>query len=174
LSSVYPFATARPLYNYIRPSKVFRCSADRGQAIAPCENPPLKPSDFEAAGCSYQYNAGTLTKLAGGGFKKVPLSEDGLAEQTESYMRSPVHYIVVYEPPARPYGCQTAEWYQWHYARGPTDIHDPKWAPQQFISPILFGDGHAAVQNFSRSLSTDPLYPYEPTKDWTWYEPAGL
>ena len=26
--------------------------------------------------------------------------------------------------------------------------------------------------NFSKSLSIDPYYPYEPTKDWIWYKPA--
>jgi len=174
LANIYPSAAVRPLYNYIKPSKVYRCSADHGQAIVPCANPPLKPSDFETAGCSFQYNAGKLATLAGGGFKKVPMDADrGIAGKPESYMSSPVHYILMHEPPARPYGCGMAEWYQWHYARGPTDIHDPKWAPQQFISPILFGDGHAGVLNFSRSLSTDPLFLYEPTKDWIWYEPAG-
>ena len=32
-------------------------------------------------------------------------------------------------------------------------------------------DGHAAVHNFSRALTEDVVYPYEPTKDWMWYEP---
>jgi len=46
-------------------------------------------------------------------------------------------------------------------------------APPQFISPILFVDGHTAVHNFSKALTVDPYYPYEETKDWMWYKPAG-
>ena len=49
---------------------------------------------------------------------------------------------------------------------------DPRLAPQQFISPILFVDGHTAVHNFSKALTVDPLFPYEETKDWIWYKPA--
>jgi prepilin-type processing-associated H-X9-DG protein len=44
-------------------------------------------------------------------------------------------------------------------------------APFTFVSPILFVDGHTAIHNFSRALKTDPYHPYEPTKDWIWYEP---
>jgi hypothetical protein len=64
------------------------------------------------------------------------------------------------------------EWHQWHHARGASDIPDPQRARQQFISPVLFVDGHAAVHDFSRSLSQDPYYPYEPTEHWIWYKPA--
>ncbi len=49
---------------------------------------------------------------------------------------------------------------------------DPRLAPQRFISPVLFIDSHAAFHNFSRSLSENPYYPYEATKDWMWYKPA--
>ncbi len=43
-------------------------------------------------------------------------------------------------------------------------------APPQFFSPILFLDGHARVCDFTKSLCTDPYYPYEETKDWVWYQ----
>ena len=62
-------------------------------------------------------------------------------------------------------------WYQWHFLRGSSDIEDPQTARQEFISPIAFVDGHVAQHNFSKSLSTDPYFPYEPTKDWIWYKP---
>jgi hypothetical protein len=58
--------------------------------------------------------------------------------------------------------------------RGPSDIYDPQTARQEFISPIAFVDGHVAQHNFSKSLATDPYYPYEPRKDWVWYKPKGL
>jgi len=77
----------------------------------------------------------------------------------------------MHEPAARLYGCDIAQWYQWHYVRGSSDIEDPIYARAQFVSPVLFVDLHVAVHNFSKSLMTDPLYPYEQTKDWAWYKP---
>jgi hypothetical protein len=133
----------------------------------------LKPSNWANLGCSYSYNAGALRTLQGGGFRRPPADRDfGIATKSEGWVASPSLYILAYEPPARVYGCQGAEWHQWHYARGRSDFDDPVSAPQQFYSPILFVDGHTAVHNFSRSLSEDPYYPYEPTKDWIWYKPA--
>lgn len=174
LASWFPSARVRPLYRYLEPSEVYRCPRDHGQRILPCSAPPVKPSNYETIGCSYQYNAGMLTTLSSGGFRQTPEDPiDGLAWKYESWAPSPVHYILMYEPPARPYGCGggAPEWYQWHYAQGSTDIADPKTARPQFYSPVLFVDGHTAVHNFTRALTIDPYYPYEPTKDWIWYKP---
>ncbi len=173
LAPFFPAAKIRPFAGYLAPSEVFRCPVDKGQRSQPCVAPSIKPSNWEAIGCSYQYNAGPLTVLSGGGFR-LPAADPwkGVAEQEEGWVPSPTHYIIMHEPPARPYGCDVPEWYQWHYARGATDIADPSVASQQFFSPVLFGDSHVGVHNFSRSLSTDPYFPYEPTKDWIWYKPA--
>ena len=171
----YPSAQVRPLYPYMRPSPVYRCPMDKGQRANACPDPPFKPSNWEAIGCSYQYNAGALTLLAGGGFRRTPEDAiNGIAEKSESWAPSPTYYILMHEPAARLYGCvhYQAEWHQWHYAHGATDIVDPARARQQFISPVLFVDNHVAVHNFSRSLTEDPYHPYEPTKDWVWYKPA--
>ncbi len=176
LASDYPAARVRPLYTYVEPSEVYRCPRDRGQRILPCDNPPLKPSNYETIGCSYQYNAGMLTTLSGGGFRQTPEDPiDGIAGKSEGWSPSPVRYILMHEPPARPYGCGggAPEWYQWHYAQSSSDISDPKTASPSFYSPVLFVDGHTAVHNFTKSLATDPYYPYEPTKDWIWYKPAN-
>lgn len=170
-----PSARQRPLFTYLDPSEVYRCPRDKGQRIMLCENPPLKPSNWETLGCSYQYNAGLLTYLSGGGFRRTPADPlEGMADKPESWVPSPVHYILMHEPPARLYGCAGSppEWYQWHFAQGPTDVRDPQAARQQFYSPVLFVDGHTAVHNFSRALSADPYYPYEPTENWVWYKPA--
>jgi prepilin-type N-terminal cleavage/methylation domain-containing protein len=170
----YPSAQVRPLYNYVKPSPVYRCPMDKGQRANACPDPPFKPSNWEAIGCSYQYNAGALTLLSGGGFLHKPADPiNGIAEKSESWAPSPTHYILMHEPPARLYGCihYEAEWHQWHYAHGATDITDPAHARQQFISPVLFVDTHVAVHNFSRALTEDPYHPYEATKDWMWYKP---
>jgi len=175
----FPSAKARALYSYIKPSEVFRCPVDMGQKLYGCCEcvDLLKPTDWETLGCSYHYNAGGLTYLTGGGFRQPPEDQMfGLAGKYESWAPSPHSYILFHEPPARLYGCppQAPMWYQWHYLGGPSDIEDPQTARQQFISPIAFVDGHVAQHNFSKALSTDPYFPYEPTKDWIWYKPAGI
>ncbi len=171
----FPTAQIRPLYNYMRPSEVYRCPVDRGQAVWPCIIPELKPTNWKTIGCSYHYNAGGLILPGGGGFRQPPAdAANGLAEKPESWAPSPERYILAHEPPARVYGCypEPAVWYQWHFVRGPSDIYDPQRAKQDFISPVLFVDSHVARHNFSKTLSTDPYHPYEPTKDWIWYKPA--
>jgi prepilin-type N-terminal cleavage/methylation domain-containing protein len=174
----FPTAANRPLYSYIKPSEVFRCPADKGQYLTPpCPIPHgiFKPTKWQAVGCSYEYNAGFLGVLEGGGLREADFKNlVTISGQSESWTPTPSRFILLHEPPARLYGCpgHGPEWYQWHFSRKPTDLHDPVYARQQFISPILFVDGHAAMHNFSKSLSTDPYYPYEPTQDWIWYKPV--
>lgn len=167
------FASARrrPLYNYMRPSEVYRCPKDKGQIEYGCNIPPLKPSNYSTIGCSYKYNSGDLTVLSGGGFK---LGRDGgLAGQSETWAPQPERFILAHEPAARIYGCGKAWWHQWHHLRGNSDIDDVVYSRQRYISPVLFMDGHAASHNFARALSTDPYFPYEATKDWIWYKPIN-
>ena len=79
--------------------------------------------------------------------------------------------ILLHEPPAFWY----ANYYHWHFARGPTTVPDTALAEdgQRFISPILFVDGHTRSFDFTHALKNNPspVYPMEPTKDWYWYEP---
>ncbi len=166
----FPSAAIRPLYNYVRPSAVYRCPRDRGQ-------PALKftPTDFQAIGCSYHYNAGRLTTPAGGGTRQAQADPVfGLAGKMESWPHDPSRYILMYEPPARVYAGTDGicRWYQWHRNVGGAEFTDPALVPSKFISVVLFVDGHSAVHNFTRALTANPLFPYEPTTDWIWYEPA--
>jgi|ERR1043166_1622879 prepilin-type N-terminal cleavage/methylation domain-containing protein len=173
LSQYFPSAAARPLYDYMRPSQVYRCASDKGQPLLPCIAPPLSPSNWETIGCSYRYNAGALTTIAGGGFRQAPADpRDGMAGKPESWVPQPERFILLHEPAARPYGCPNTapRWYQWHYNRGRTEFDDPRLAPRQFYSPAAFVDGHAGTYNFSSSLTADPAYPYEPTPNWVWYK----
>lgn len=169
----YPSARGRPLFDYVQPSEVYRCARDSGRRGEPCLLPvKVEPTSWQALGCSYEYNAGNLTFLQGGGFKKTPVDEaNGLAGKREGWVGDPSRYVLLHEPPARLY-CGNGPWYQWHYARSRTEFADATIAPAQFISPIAYVDGHAAIHNFSRSLQTDPYYPYEETKDWVWYKPT--
>jgi len=163
-------ATNRPLYAYIKPSTVFRCPADHGQDesdfFGGVINAIWKPTNYETLGCSYCYNA-----CRWGNDTLQPVDEPyQLSGKLESYVKCPSRMILMYEPPAMWY----ANYYHWHYARGPTTISDVLLAfdTQKFISPIGFMDGHSASHDFTHALEDSPQYPLEPTKDWYWYEPG--
>jgi prepilin-type N-terminal cleavage/methylation domain-containing protein len=172
--AVYPSAGVRPLYTYLKASEVFRCPDDQGQRIMDCLVRPQKPSNWATAGASYHCNSGPPTVLKGGGFKLGYAG--GLADQSDSWVPNPSKYILMHEPPARLYGCigVPPEWYQWHSSIQASDITDVKAAPAHFYSPTLYVDGHSQMNNFSKALQTDPLFPYEETKDWIWYKPARV
>ncbi|MGE3310178.1 MAG: type II secretion system protein [Limisphaerales bacterium] len=173
---IYAPSTVRPLNPYVPAQGTFQCPRDRGVPWQSCANcPGMEETKWEELGCSYNYNAGGFTPLT------LPATvvpqqdaEEGMGGKLESWVPDPAKYIALYEPPARPWGCpnETAVWVQWHRARGQAKFFDPAAAPQLFVSPILFADGHVKIHNFSRALTSDPLHPYEPTKDWIWYRPA--
>jgi len=170
-----PSARARPLYRYVPAAKSFKCAEDRGQPILPCETAAKQsPSNYDTIGCSYSYNAGSLTVIGGGGFRHaVDDAALGLAGKDEGWVPNPSLFILSHEPPARPYSCGAeVKWYLWHFASGATEVSDPKRASGRFVSPVLFVDGHVKQHDFTRSLTTDPAYPYEPTSDWVWYKAA--
>jgi hypothetical protein len=101
--------------------------------------------------------------------------QDGLAGKPLSWLPSPSLYILIHEPPARRYSNQRTDLFvHWHYNRGNAQVSrkNLKRDRQQFISPILFVDGHTARHDFTRVIKGDPDHPYEPTKDWIWYKPA--
>jgi prepilin-type N-terminal cleavage/methylation domain-containing protein len=172
----YLRAEDRPLYPYINSPQTFRCPADKGVGVQSCDCPDMTGTKWDELGCSYHYNAGGLTSLTAGGPTRVPQLDPavGLAGKKENWVRNPSLYIYMHEPTARPWGCpgERAIWMQWHRARSVYEFTDPTIAPKLFISPVLFVDGHVTVHNFSRTLMTDPLYPFEPTKDWVWYRPV--
>jgi hypothetical protein len=112
--------------------------------------------------------------LKGGGFKLG--YSGGLASQSDGWVPNPSKYILMHEPPARIYACSetVVEWYQWYYSMQSSDVSDVKRAPAHFYSPTLYVDGHSQMNNYSKALQTDPLFPYEETKDWMWYKRAHL
>ena len=101
----YPKATVRPLYPYVRPSMVYACPVDRGLNVkAGCGSHPVKPTSFKVVGCSYQYNAGGLCFPPGGGTRRHQADASGLSGKAESWAPDPARYILMHEPPARPFG----------------------------------------------------------------------
>ena len=171
-----PPAIYRPFYNYVRPSQVYRCPRDKGQPVT-----RLKPSNWDALGCSYHYNGGALVWLVGGK-PQHPFADQAndLAGKPENWVPEPVRHILFYEPPARIYALPTLYrpadsgpfWYQWHLATTIVEFSDPRLARARFISPIAFVDGHVARHDFTQPIIQDMKFPYEPTKDWVWYKPA--
>ena len=162
----------RPLNKYVPPSKVYECVSDNGYQHPAGGTGPGNPSGlhpipsaFRMIGNSYLYNSGTLHIAVPGGTRQERAGH--LQQKSENWVSDPSRYILLYEPPA------IVGWTQWHYNRGKSHFTDPSFAPRKFISPIAFVDGHVAVHNFTKSLTEDPHYPYEPTKDWVWYEPAS-
>ena len=124
-------------------------------------------------GCSYKYNTAGLE------YTWWPLEdpENGIASKITSWVPDPALYVLIHEPPARRYMAPGSPgWFvHWHYARGPTDVPEEKLKHdgQQFISPVLFVEGHVAKHDFTRTIQSDPEHPFEPTKDWIWYKPAA-
>jgi prepilin-type N-terminal cleavage/methylation domain-containing protein/prepilin-type processing-associated H-X9-DG protein len=165
----------RPLFQYVPPSQVYRCSADKGTRrrvtmTKPPDDIMPEPTVFGTIGCSYVYNTGRHSfneQTLPTGYRKK--GDGWIASRPENWVAEPTKHILLFEPPATVGG----GYYQWHYNRGKTYFTDPNFAPRKFISPIAFVDGHVAVHNFTKSLTEDPLYPYEPTKDWVWYKPVG-
>jgi type II secretory pathway pseudopilin PulG len=128
LSTWSAMASSRPLNAYVSPSPVYRCIRDKGQPAV-----GIVPSDYEALGTSYHYNAGGLTVPQGGGFRQRPAEPgDGLSGQSESWVSEPVRHILMHEPPARLYSRPsdgTIFWYQWHRHAGRYEFQIPAWPP---------------------------------------------
>ena len=164
-------ATHRPLYRYVAAVEAFHCPADKGQAFPINDvsgEGPWKPSNYEARGCSYRFNAWLWSNT----LKTAADPDYNLAGKKESWVIEPSRFILMHEPPALEYLQQL---YHWHYARGKTTVtlQQLKGDGQKFVSAIGFVDGHASQHDFTRALTTIPEYPIEPTANWIWYKPAN-
>jgi prepilin-type N-terminal cleavage/methylation domain-containing protein len=174
-----PSSGIRPLRYYVSPSQVYRCPEDQGIRTIPCMDPALsamKPTCWESAGCSYEFNI--FTPWWPYYKTRLPL-ENGdvsIAGNRLSWVSKPSLFILLHEPPARSYavvgGPPPVLFVHWHYGSGASDIPRAEVMSdgQKFISPIFFVDGHAAQHDFTRVIQADPDYIYETTKDWVWYQ----
>jgi prepilin-type N-terminal cleavage/methylation domain-containing protein len=158
-----PKGAVLPLARYIIVFEAFRCPADKGFEAARGER-VLKPTMYEAIGCSYRFN-GILWQNP----KQTPADLGyNLAGKKVSWVTEPVRFIMEHEPPAYPFD---GHFYHWHSARGRTRVDQSQLAadPQKFIAPTLFVDGHARTHNFTTALKSRG--PLEPTSEWIWYKP---
>lgn len=169
----------RALFNYITPySKVWQCPEDKGLDFGP-DGPFFGPTAHHAFGLSYRLNLRPwdLTKFEVSGV---------LPGQKAGWVKQPSEYIAVYEPPAvpmhkpllKPDLCHLVairepyNYFHWHLNTGRPSVFDIANDNEQAISPILYVDGHAARQDFTKALHQDWRFPTEATKNWTWYQPV--
>jgi type II secretory pathway pseudopilin PulG len=169
---------SRSLFSYINPySKTWQCPEDKGFDFRP-EGPYFGPTAYYAFGLSYRLNTGP--------WKNTKYKVEGLLPgQAEGWVKQPVEYIYVYEPPAQPMIkpvfapdlcdekaiLEPYNYFHWHLNTGRSSVFDIANDTQRAISPILFVDGHAVNLDFTKSLHDDWRYPSEATKDWVWYQP---
>jgi prepilin-type N-terminal cleavage/methylation domain-containing protein/prepilin-type processing-associated H-X9-DG protein len=179
LATNHGYAKSRSLYPYLGISEVFRCPVDKGKISEDCPQHPdttLLPSCWLTRGFSYELNWGNPIGLTRP-YTRKPVKEF-IGGRSEGWFPDASKFILMYEPPAAPQVCHDTpehfrpRWYQWHRNRGLTEFRDPRLAPALFYSPILFADGHVAFHNFSKSLTTDPYFFAEETRNWMWYKPA--
>ena len=162
-------ATNRLLWQYTTSRELFHCPADRGMNLSPW----MRPFNnlYEAVGTSYKYNS-SLYDASDPTRRPRKDPENGVAGKSEDWLSDPSRYILLHEPPATPY--KDRDWYYffWHYARGKNTAFSLSDTKDRSISPVLFADGHSALYDFTSAIHSNPSYPYEPTADWYWYEPA--
>jgi type II secretory pathway pseudopilin PulG len=175
----WPKASQRPLFPYLKSFELFHCPADRGTLTVAKIEPTilLKPRVWDLIGCSYCYNSELPP------FHRFPAAGelvDGGTRHMTAWVPNPSLFILTYEPPAsagliKVDDVWMNQFQHWHYCSAPIDWTDTPQVrlpsdPYKFISPIGFVDGHAAVHDFTRAIRSDPTYPMETTKDWTWYK----
>jgi len=160
-----PKAAKLPLTPYVPAAETFRCPADKGlPSVAGTQ--ALKPSIYQAIGCSYRFNGFLWTAPK----QRAADPDYNLAGKKQSWVTNPVLFIMEHEPPSYDFG---GNFVHWHFARATR-----AWTtggllaadPQKFIAPTLFVDGHAETHDFTKSLTTKT--PLEPTSKWIWYKPA--
>ena len=150
-----PSAEERPLFRYVKPGLVYRCTSDSG---IPFPSAPEAPTLYAATGTSYLYNfyAPKCFDAVSGGQGK------------------PDQLIVLYEPPATGFesGSKAGTLYtHWHYRRGKTGVLETDSArfKARFVSPISFYDGHVAKVDFTQHLLYAPNR-NGPGENWMWYD----
>jgi prepilin-type N-terminal cleavage/methylation domain-containing protein len=161
-----PRAEARPLFSYVKPSEVYRCTEDNGAIY-------MKPTCWAVGGCSYNYNY-SVGGIGWVGDTKFP-ADGFLPDNKESWVSNPSKFILFTEFPAMritlvPPG--VGLYCHWHERKRSEEFlyKDLPSDPSRFISPVTFVDGHVARHDFTDSIKNGP-YIYEETKDWIWYKP---
>ncbi len=174
--------TRRPLYPFLKNSKVFHCPSDKGMDFSPV-GPNYQPSRYDALGSSYLLN--DAPRGLPNSALLVPAGS--IAGKPVNWAPNPSQFILVEEEPAGPrmritgldpckLGVDPRAWYyfHWHFTHIPSTVTDLKRDTQQFISPTLFVDGHSSKVDFTMSITNDPAHPWEATDQYIWYKPNDV
>ena len=97
----------------------------------------FKPSNWDVAGSSYQYNGDFWPWSEGLPKMKKMFAGFGVGNRPTGWVPEPSRYILMFEPPAQKH---KGAYVHWHYAPGRSDVPEPELQSdsQRFISPILF------------------------------------
>jgi prepilin-type N-terminal cleavage/methylation domain-containing protein len=174
-----PHATNRPLFEYLKPSEVYRCTEDNGSLLEIYADPwlhkqptiQLKPTCWAMAGCSYAYSHGYFWFP-----EDTKYEMDGmLPDNRESWVSNPAKFILFNEYPAVRITVKSGGgvYCHWHERKRLEEFLEADLPndPSRFISPVGFVDGHVARHDFTDVIKNGLPYIYEETKDWIWYKP---
>jgi prepilin-type N-terminal cleavage/methylation domain-containing protein len=164
-------ATNRLLALYVPAYEAWHCPADRGLEFPSTK---IKPSTYEAIGCSYRFNAFLQENYRSSGVAADPLYN--LAGKKESWVPDPSRFIMMHEPATYPWNVGSGVLFgQWHYSAYPGRMFNPTTLDSdrdRFIAPVAFVDGHSRACDFTKTFRADPNHALEPGGDWIWYKPS--
>jgi prepilin-type N-terminal cleavage/methylation domain-containing protein/prepilin-type processing-associated H-X9-DG protein len=169
LASAFPAATNRHLAKYVPAFECFHCPADKGVDISSWSGyPPFRPSSYQEVGCSYRFN-GELHVAYDASIAADP--SYNLCGKKENWAPSPARFIIMTEEAGFAWN---GLFVHWHTGNGnmipETNLRND---PARFLTPILFVDGHARTEDFTRAFKNNPTKPLEESQDWIWFKPAG-
>jgi prepilin-type N-terminal cleavage/methylation domain-containing protein len=173
-TDLYPVPPAkdRLLVRYVPAQQTFRCPADRGASDFIGN---LRPTVFDAIGCSYHFN-GYLT--ANYDSRGPSVADDpvwNLGGKKEWWPPQPSRFVMMHEFGAFPFSSGGIyEITPWHSAANPgktMNVSQGNAIPDKLLAPILFVDAHAQQFNFGPTFRKDLYNDLEPTRDWMWYKP---
>ncbi|HAB16165.1 MAG TPA: hypothetical protein DCE44_06920, partial [Verrucomicrobiales bacterium] len=132
----------------------------------------LRPTAFDAGGCSYRLNAYLPDNYVNAGLAVDPIYN--IAGKKESWVTEPSRFIVIHELAAYPFDDNgTIKVTLWHGAANPgKSLNAARGIPGKAVAPVLFVDGHSQQCDFTANILRNPQRGLEPGNDWMWYKPV--
>jgi prepilin-type N-terminal cleavage/methylation domain-containing protein len=170
-----PMASNRLMAPYVPAHETWHCAADRGfETRAGVKL--MKPSAYEAVGCSYRFNWNLGFPYMA---QNPPVAEDpeyNLAGKKYFWALEPSSFIMMHEKATYPWDDGTdagSGVAQWHYSAYPGRLFNPsnlKTDRDRLVAPVAFVDGHSQICDFTKTFQANPHYALEPGKDFIWYK----
>lgn len=169
-----PMASNRLMATYVRARETWHCAADRGFQ-SPRGVPLIKPSAYEAFGCSYRFNWNLTLSYTAQNPRVAEDPEYNLAGKRYFWAPEPSRFIMMHERATYPWNDGKSEEgvAQWHYSAYPGRIFNPsnlKNDRDKLVAPITFVDGHSEICDFTKTFQANPQHALEPGKNYDWYK----